>query len=441
MSSNIAIKVENLSKCYQIYDTPRDRLKQFVLPKIKRITAPVGRLMMNRSPLAMRLLPHNYYREFWALKDVSFEVKKGETVGIIGRNGSGKSTLLQMICGTLTPTSGSVQTNGRIAALLELGSGFNPEFTGRENVVLNAAILGVSSEIAHERLDKVIEFSGLGNYIDQPVKTYSSGMFARLAFAAAIHVDPAILIIDEALAVGDAGFQLKCMLRMREMQEKGVTILFVSHDTGSVVRLCDHAIVMEHGHIVSQDRDTLKCVKLYEQLTRKVAMPEMTHREPSKLKAETYAEELQGVQETRLGSQDAHYLSVEFTGDDNKTRQVFESGEEIQIKATIESKRHFDKVVTGFTLKNRAGVDVWGDNNLFADVDLSLKAGLSELTYRFKLYIPAGEYFLYIGLADISDERTELDQRWPVRRLTVVSERQCLGFAFSPASIEHVEGI
>lgn len=436
MSSDIAIKVENLSKCYQIYDSPRDRLKQFVLPRIKRAIAPVRQLITrHHSPVT------DYYREFWALKDVSFEVKKGETVGIIGRNGSGKSTLLQMICGTLTPTSGSVQTNGRIAALLELGSGFNPEFTGRENVVLNAAILGVSSEIAHERLDKVIEFSGLGNYIDQPVKTYSSGMFARLAFAAAIHVDPAILIIDEALAVGDAGFQLKCMLRMREMQEKGVTILFVSHDTGSVVRLCDHAIVMEHGHIVSQDRDTLKCVKLYEQLTRKVAMPAMTHREPSKLKAETYAEELQGVQETRLGSQDARYLSVEFTGDDNKTRQVFESGEEIQIKATIESKRHFYKVVTGFTLKNRAGVDVWGDNNLFADVDLSLKAGLSELTYRFKLHIPAGEYFLYIGLADISDERTELDQRWPVRRLTVVSERQCLGFAFSPASIEHVEGI
>lgn len=436
MSSDIAIKVENLSKCYQIYDTPRDRLKQFVYPKAKGLVAPIGRLLGSHSPLATRLAPRNYYKEFWALKDVSFEVKKGETVGIIGRNGSGKSTLLQMICGTLTPTSGSVQTNGRIAALLELGSGFNPEFTGRENVLLNAAILGISGEAVHERLDKVIEFSGLGDYIDQPVKTYSSGMFARLAFAAAIHVDPAILVIDEALAVGDAGFQLKCMLRMREMQEKGVTILFVSHDTGSVVRLCDHAIVMEQGRIVSQDRDTLKCVKLYEQLTRKVAMPEVSHRVPSEAQAESYAEELQGIQETRLGSQEANYLSVEFVGDDNNARQVFKSGEEIQIKATIESKRHFDKVVTGFTLKNRAGVDVWGDNNYFADVDLGLEPGLSELTYRFRLHIPSGEYFLYIGLADISGERTELDQRWPVRRLTVVSDRQVVGCSFSPASIE-----
>lgn len=433
MSSDIAIKVENLSKCYQIYDQPRDRLKQFVLPKIKSLIAPAKKLVTGHQlPIT------NYYREFWALKDVSFEVKKGETVGIIGRNGSGKSTLLQMICGTLTPTSGSVQANGRIAALLELGSGFNPEFTGRENVVLNAAILGVSGDSVRERLDKVIEFSGLGDYIDQPVKTYSSGMFARLAFAAAIHVEPSILVVDEALAVGDAGFQLKCMLRMREMQEKGVTILFVSHDTGSVVRLCDHAIVMEQGRIVSQDRDTLKCVKLYEQLTRKVAMPEVVHQVSLEVQTKTYAEELQGIQETRLGSQEARYLWVEFLGDDNKTRQVFKSGEEIQIKATIESKRHFEKVVTGFTLKNRAGVDVWGDNNHFADVNLCLKPGLSELTYRFKLNIPAGEYFLYIGLADISSDRTELDQRWPVRRLTVVSERQCLGFAFSPASIELV---
>lgn len=421
MSNNIAIKVEGLSKCYHIYDTPRDRLSQFVLPRLQR---------------AIGAAPKQYFREFWALKDVGFEVKKGETVGIIGRNGSGKSTLLQMICGTLTPTTGNVTTHGRIAALLELGSGFNPEFTGRENVYLNAAVMGLSAEEVNENIDNVIEFSGLGDYIDQPLKTYSSGMHARLAFSSAIHIEPAILIVDEALSVGDAGFQLKCMLRMREMQEKGVTILFVSHDTGSVVRLCDQAIVMEQGRIVSQDRDPLKCVKLYEQLTRKVAMPEMAFRLHSYAQAESYGEELQGILETRLGSQEARYLSVEFLGDDNHARHVFTAGEEIQIKATIESVRHFDKVVTGFTLKNRAGVDVWGDNNLFADVDLSLKSGISELTYRFKLHVPAGEYFLYIGLADISGERTELDQRWPVRRLTVVSNRRAVGYSFSPASIE-----
>jgi ABC-type polysaccharide/polyol phosphate transport system ATPase subunit len=415
MSSDFAIKVENLSKCYQIYNKPHDRLLQMLARGRKQ-----------------------YFREFWAVRDVSLQIKQGDTVGIIGRNGSGKSTLLQMICGTLNPSSGNIQANGRIAALLELGAGFNPEFTGRENVYLNAAMSGQSAEETHGKISSVIEFAGLGDYIDQPLKTYSSGMYARLAFSSAIHIEPSILVVDEALSVGDAGFQLKCMLHMREMQEKGVTILFVSHDTSSVVRLCDHAIVMEQGRIVSQDRDPLKCVKLYEQLTRKVAMPEISHRMPSEVHVETYGNELQGIQETRIGSQEARYLSVEFVGDDNNARQVFKSGEEIQIKATIESKRYFEKVVTGFTLKNRTGVDVWGDNNFFADVDLALKPGLSELTYRFKLHVPAGEYFLYIGLADISGERAELDQRWPVRRLTIVSDRRSLGYAYSPASIELV---
>jgi len=346
-----------------------------------------------------------------------------------------------MICGTLNPSSGDVSVVGRIAAMLELGSGFNPEFTGRENVYLNAAVLGVSNEEMHEKINSVIDFSGLGDYIDQPLKTYSSGMYSRLAFSSAVHIEPAILVVDEALSVGDAGFQLKCMLRMKEMQEKGVTILFVSHDTGSVVRLCDHALVMEQGRIVSQDRDPLKCVKLYEQLTRRVAIPETVCRQKSDVHAESYAEELLGIQETRIGSQEARYLNVEFLGDNNSARQVYKAGEEIQIKAIIESTRQFDKIVTGFTLKNRAGVDVWGDNNFFAGVDLSLKPGISELTYRFRLHVPSGEYFLYIGLADVSGERTELDQRWPVRRLTVISERQCLGFSFSPASIEIVGGI
>jgi lipopolysaccharide transport system ATP-binding protein len=420
MSSEIAIKVENLSKCYHIYDQPRDRLKQFLLPRLQRLAT---------------LKPNQYYSEFWALQNVSYEVKKGETVGILGRNGSGKSTLLQLICGTLNPTIGSVQTHGRIAALLELGSGFNLEFTGRENVYLNAAVMGLSVEETNEKIDRVIDFSGLDDFIDLPIKTYSSGMQARLAFSSAINTEPSILVVDEALSVGDAGFQLKCMLRMREMQEQGVTILFVSHDTSAVVRLCDRAIVMDQGRIVSQDQDPLKCVKLYEQLTRKVAMKQIEARRRTDACTESYASELQGIQETRLGSQEARYLSVEFLGDDNHPRNVFKSGEEIQIKAVIESTRSFDKVVTGFTLKNRNGMDVWGDNNLHADVDLSLESGFSELIYRFKLLVPADEYFLYIGLADISCERTELDQRWPIRRLTVISDRQVIGYSFSPASI------
>ena len=231
-TSDIAIRVSNLSKCYHIYNNPRDRLKQFA---------------------AMHLLPWasptsgKYYREFWALKDVSLEIKKGETVGIIGRNGSGKSTLLQIICGTLFPAAGSVETNGRIAALLELGSGFNPQFTGRENVYMNAAVLGLGKKEVDERFDDILAFADIGQFIDQPVKAYSSGMMVRLAFAVAINVDPEILIVDEALAVGDELFQRKCFSRIEAIRDNGATILFVSHSGSTIVELCDRAVLMDAG--------------------------------------------------------------------------------------------------------------------------------------------------------------------------------------------------
>ena len=234
MSYEYAIKVVNLSKCYQIYDAPRDRLKQFVVPRLKRV---LGRQ------------PNNYFHEFWALTDVSFEVKNGETVGIIGRNGSGKSTLLQIICGTLNPTSGSFKTTGRIAALLELGSGFNPEFTGRENVYMNCTVMGLSQDEITARFNSIAAFAEIGHFIEQPVKTYSSGMFTRLAFACAIHVDPEILVVDEALSVGDAQFQARCMSKMKQITESGCTVLFVSHDITSVKNFCQKAIYLEAGYI------------------------------------------------------------------------------------------------------------------------------------------------------------------------------------------------
>ena len=237
MSSDIAIKVKNLSKCYQIYDTPRDRLKQFLLPSLQQV---VG------------LPPKQYYREFWALKDVSFEVAKGETVGIIGRNGGGKSTLLQIICGTLSPSLGSITAHGRIAALLELGAGFNTEFTGRENVYMNASVLGLNKDEIDARFDDIAAFADIGEFIEQPVKVYSSGMFARLAFSIAINVDPEILIVDEALAVGDARFVAKCMRRIKAIQENGASILFVSHDINSVRTLCESAIWLDQGRVVEQ---------------------------------------------------------------------------------------------------------------------------------------------------------------------------------------------
>lgn len=243
---SIAIKVQNLSKSYHIYESPRDRLKQFVAPRIQRLTWQQ---------------PKQYFREFWALKGVSFEIRKGETIGIIGRNGSGKSTLLQMICGTLTPTAGSVQANGRIAALLELGSGFNPEFTGRENIYMYASVLGLSNKEIDDRFDDIIAFADIGDFIEQPVKTYSSGMAVRLAFAVIAHVDADILVVDEALSVGDAYFSQKCMRFLRNFMKTG-TVLFVSHDSAAIVNLCNKAILLNHG-LVAEAGEPKEIVKHY----------------------------------------------------------------------------------------------------------------------------------------------------------------------------------
>lgn len=251
MSSNhIAVKVENLSKCYHIYSQPQDRLKQSIYPRLQRLI---------RTPIK------TYFHEFWALHNVSFEIKKGETIGIIGRNGSGKSTLLQLICGTLTPTTGSVETKGRVAALLELGSGFNLEFTGRENVVLNGAVLGLSTQEINERFADIAAFADIGDFIEQPVKMYSSGMVVRLAFAVQAMVDPDILIVDEALAVGDEKFQRKCFARLEELKRKGTAILFVSHSGPQIVELCDAALLLEQGTRLMYSRPA-QVVRAYQKL-------------------------------------------------------------------------------------------------------------------------------------------------------------------------------
>lgn len=244
-SSPIAIKVEGLGKSYNIYNQPQDRLKQSIIPRLQ--------LLAGRQP-------KRYYREFWALNNISLEVKRGETVGIIGRNGSGKSTLLQLICGTLAPTTGSVNAEGRVTALLELGSGFNPEFTGRENVYLNGAILGLSKNEIDHRFDDIAAFADIGDFIEQPVKMYSSGMVVRLAFAVQAMVDPDILVVDEALAVGDEKFQRKCFARLEELKNNGSSILFVSHSGSQIVELCEHALLLEGGErlLYGQPRDVVR---------------------------------------------------------------------------------------------------------------------------------------------------------------------------------------
>lgn len=243
-SNEIAIEVNNLSKCYEIYSSPISRLKQFILPNFQKLVKKTRK---------------QYFEEFLALQNISFEIKKGETVGIIGRNGSGKSTLLQIICGTLTPTSGNITTNGRIAALLELGSGFNPEFTGRDNVYLNAAVLGLSKNEIDNKFDDIAAFADIKQFLDQPVKTYSSGMVARLAFSVAVQVNPDILVIDEALSVGDMAFQEKSFTRMKRIRDDGTSILFVSHSPSAVRNFCNKAIWLDAGQMKSIGERLIVC--------------------------------------------------------------------------------------------------------------------------------------------------------------------------------------
>ncbi|MDP4831288.1 MAG: ABC transporter ATP-binding protein [Cyanobium sp. MAG_185] len=226
LDQSLALRVSHLSKCYSIYNHPRDRLLQAIWGHRKKL-----------------------FRAFWALEDVSFELRKGQTLGIVGRNGSGKSTLLQMICGTLTPTSGSVQVPGRIGALLELGSGFNPEFSGLENVYLNAALLGLTKRETETRLDAILAFADIGSFIDQPVKTYSSGMAVRLAFAVQAHVEPDLLVVDEALAVGDEMFQKKCYSHLEGLKQRGTAILLVTHSCPQILQHCDEALLVHGGRL------------------------------------------------------------------------------------------------------------------------------------------------------------------------------------------------
>ena len=284
-SEDFSIRVEGLSKRYEIYAQPADRLKQMILPRVQR---------------ALHRPVRNHFSEFWAVRGVSFDVRKGETVGIVGRNGSGKSTLLQMICGTLNPTLGTVAVNGRVAALLELGAGFNPEFTGRESVRLSGLLYGLSEQELDARFDAILDFAGIGDFIDQPIKTYSSGMYVRLAFSVAINVSPDILVVDEALSVGDEAFQRKCFARIDALRDAGATVLFVSHATGTVMELCDRAILLDQGEMIA-DGSPGFVVPRYHKLLYSPADKAVSVREA--IKRESVARR-PGEAASRFGSQD-----------------------------------------------------------------------------------------------------------------------------------------
>ncbi len=361
--NDVAIRVTNLSKCYQIYDKPQYRLLQGLFRGRKQ-----------------------FYKEFWALKDVSFEVKRGETVGIIGRNGSGKSTLLQIICGTLTPTSGTIEINGRIAALLELGAGFSPEFTGRENVYLNGRVLGLSSTEVDDRFDKIAAFADIGEFIDRPVKTYSSGMYVRLAFAVIAHVRAELLVIDEALSVGDAFFQQKCMRFLRRFKEEQGTILFVSHDTSAVSALCNRAIWLSGTETGLLIQDTAESIckaylsDLYRNRDRDQLEEENQASAPSSpmpsvsnsrtgttaYRSDHQAENLFTVSPYRGDSESfglggARITDASFVDEKGTWHNEVKGGESVTFSVTISVNREIFRPAVGIIIKDRLGQFIFAE--------------------------------------------------------------------------------
>lgn len=380
MSSDIAIKIDGLGKRYQIYDTPRDRLKQFVVPPLQRL---------------LRVPSTQYWRDFWALHDVSFDVKKGETVGIVGRNGSGKSTLLQLITGTLTPTTGSVTTNGRIAALLELGSGFNPDFTGRENVYLNGALLGFSREQIDVKFDAIAAFADIGEHLDQPVKTYSSGMLVRLAFAVQVQIEPDILILDEALAVGDALFQKRCFQRIEKLVSDGTTLLFVSHDQESVRTLTKRALLLNKGRVIDwglssevvltyrrllHDEEVRPLASVTRELVERMTHTHMTSDTPIAAVNSTNARLVDSIFDVRghsdrfsFGDGDVRIVRVETLNCAGEPCALFHPGEKLCIRVTCEAFTSVDKLNVSVRLRNKQGVKIYSWGTLNQDMAVRAK--------------------------------------------------------------------
>lgn len=398
MSSEISIKVENLSKSYQIYCQPRDRLKQFLIPRLQRL---IGKQ------------PQNYYREFWALRDVSFEVKKGEAVGIVGRNGSGKSTLLQMICGTLSPTSGSIATDGRIAALLELGSGFNPEFTGRENVFLNGSILGLSMAEMDDKFDTIASFADIGEFMDQPVKTYSSGMYIRLAFAVQACVSPQILIVDEALSVGDEKFQRKCFEYIEFLRKEGCSILLVTHSTATVEKFCQRGILLHKG-IVHGFGPAKEIVDQYhallysdEKAYLRYQNAKMTNEDVATLSAQEVAKPFSvdplrndyAVESTGIRAMITGWQVLDVSG--NSSEQ-FKTGETIKISFFVDILSFVREIQGGILIRTVEGVSAFGTSTNYHQMNyIDAKQG-DRIRFDFELQanLCTGSYFITLAIAE-----------------------------------------
>jgi len=423
MANDIIINAKGISKCYQTYQKPIHRLYQSLRPSKK------------------------YYEEYWALQNVDLTVKKGESLAIIGRNGSGKSTFLQIIAGILQPTGGSFETKGRVSALLELGAGFNPDFTGIENAQLNASVMGLSREEFHNKLPDIVEFCGLGEFLHRPVKTYSSGMFVRLAFAVAINMNPDILIIDEALAVGDVRFQTRCFRRLEELKAKGVSILLVTHSTDAVIKHCDRAVMLEAGEIRSEGAPK-KVVQDYLEMmfsnsTEKsgenaasveMAVEQADYPDQSQDKNRCEDQPSYNENEHRWGDRRALITSYELFGEDGKPCiGVSDSGESLTVKYTVEAYDEVPDTIYGVTIRTGDGKNIYGTNSRLQNIDArSLSKGdMVSIEFKLKLNVLGGDYFISLGVAqaDSSKDNIAVDRRYDLIHLHVNDTPQEFGIA------------
>ena len=425
--NDIVLSVRGVSKRFELYDKPSDRLKQMLFGRFGK----------------------QFFREFWALRDVSFDVRRGECVGIIGRNGAGKSTLLQIITGTLAPTKGTVETHGRVAALLELGSGFNPDFTGRENVYLNGSILGLTKAEIDARYDEIVAFADIGEFIDQPVKSYSSGMMVRLAFAVQVMVDPDILIIDEALAVGDAVFQRKCYARMSQLIDKGVTIIFVSHDINSVKRICQSAIYLKRGNVACSG-EALSVINAY--------MKDLHGGDDSRAST---AHSTSGVSKTsdgtiiwhpdsesqdgRYGTGDGSITEVRVRGLKDGAVLPINGNLHIEIDAAWDPKRvvHVcadsgvrENVFLGYAIANSKDIRLFGSHSSSETVTVDPRED-DHFTAVFDVTVPdlvAGDYFLVVALSAGNPPNNSVLLSWNDFVLRFVSTSNMLGGLINPST-------
>jgi ABC-type polysaccharide/polyol phosphate transport system ATPase subunit len=403
-SDNIAINVEGVSKRFEIYAHPRDQLKQFFTPLLSKI---------------IRYESKKYFREFWALQDINIQVKQGEACGIVGLNGSGKSTLLQIITGTLSPTSGTISTNGRIGALLELGSGFNPNFTGRENVYMNGALLGFSRDKIDKKIETIQSFADIGDHFDQPLFTYSSGMQMRVAFAVTTAFDPDILIIDEALAVGDAYFQQKCFHRIERFKEDGGTLLFVSHDANTVKHLCDKAVLISHGRAISYGVPKT-VIDLYQGLVAQktdlsdhaivISQNQKTHITES---TKTLATNGTWTKSTTITTNKDAEL-IDFKMLDGNSHQVvhIESETALIVQYRIRLNKNFDRPAFGLIVRDKIGRSIFETSTYAMRMEEKPISMGKEVVVRFKFNfnLLAGHYSFSVGVANRGFSRSEFEE-------------------------------